>query len=278
MQEILQKLSAPLSKNDIELRVQSVTEKGFSVLIYKTARTDVKRLNDVLGINWKNHHFYDNARLLCCEISIFDKETNQWIGRSDVGTESQTEKEKGGYSDSFKRAGFRWGIGIELYNAPFVFVQWQTKQREGAKGFDLVDFYSSNLDISEYTVEDGFPKFTITYSGKEIWSNIKKLDKKDEKKKDEPINPADGSAQKVGFKNNVDGEAQYAKWLARIQAIDTIGKLNEAKPHIEAFIERLAKWNSQFAENFRSEYEKKRKDIGDLNTLLDDEIPDFTNA
>ena len=47
---------------------------------------------------------------------------NQWVSKEDPGTESFTEKEKGLASDSFKRACFNWGIGRELYTAPFIWV------------------------------------------------------------------------------------------------------------------------------------------------------------
>ena len=46
----------------------------------------------------------------------------QWIAKEDTGTESNTEKEKGLASDSFKRACFNWGIGRELYTAPFIYI------------------------------------------------------------------------------------------------------------------------------------------------------------
>jgi hypothetical protein len=49
---------------------------------------------------------------------LWDKEKQQWISKEDTGTESNTEKEKGLASDSFKRACFNWGIGRELYSAP----------------------------------------------------------------------------------------------------------------------------------------------------------------
>jgi hypothetical protein len=45
-----------------------------------------------------------------------------WVSKQDVGTESYTEKEKGQASDSFKRACFNWGIGRELYTAPFIWI------------------------------------------------------------------------------------------------------------------------------------------------------------
>jgi hypothetical protein len=44
-----------------------------------------------------------------------------WIPKEDVGTESNTEAVKGAFSDSMKRACFNWGIGRELYTAPFIY-------------------------------------------------------------------------------------------------------------------------------------------------------------
>ena len=40
-----------------------------------------------------------------------------------MGVESNTEKDKGQASDSFKRAGFNVGIGRELYTGPFIYVE-----------------------------------------------------------------------------------------------------------------------------------------------------------
>ena len=89
MKELLEKLSAPLGKDDVELRIGQTSQKGFSLLLYKTARTDIKRLNDT-GAIWQNKHEYDAMGLLTCTISIYDPEHALWINRVDVGTESQT--------------------------------------------------------------------------------------------------------------------------------------------------------------------------------------------
>ena len=48
---------------------------------------------------------------------MWSEKRNCWISKQDVGTESNTEKEKGQVSDSFKRACFNLGIGRELYEA-----------------------------------------------------------------------------------------------------------------------------------------------------------------
>jgi len=167
MKELLKKLGQPLSKDDVELRIGHTSVKGFSLLLYKTARTDIKRLNET-GAIWRNKHKYDAMGLLTCTISIYDPEHALWIDRVDVGTESQTEKQKGLYSDSFKRAGFRWGIGLELYNAPFVWISWEMEQINSK--WKPKNFFSQGLYISEYITKEGqFTKLIIKYNNKEIY-------------------------------------------------------------------------------------------------------------
>lgn len=115
-----------LNANEIECRVQSVkktkTGVGCILLLYKDARVDMKLLDETYGaMNWQRTHEVINGNLFC-NIEIWDSEKKCWIKKQDVGTESNTEKEKGQASDSFKRAGFNWGIGRELYTAPFIWV------------------------------------------------------------------------------------------------------------------------------------------------------------
>ena len=82
-----------LKANEIEVRVQSVTEKGCILLLYKDSRTDMIILDETVGpLDWKREHTRDNAN---CIVSIWDNEKKQWISKEDTGTESNTEKEKG---------------------------------------------------------------------------------------------------------------------------------------------------------------------------------------
>ena len=109
-----------LNADEIEVRVQSVKEKGLILLLYKDARADQRILDETVGnMNWQRHHTRDNKN---CIVSIWDTEKKQWIEKEDTGVESYTEKEKGLASDSFKRACFNWGIGRELYTSPFIWV------------------------------------------------------------------------------------------------------------------------------------------------------------
>lgn len=110
-----------LRADEIECRVAQAKANGVSLLLYKDARCDQSILDETVGaFNWQRHHCRENAN---CSVSIWDKEKGQWISKEDTGTESNTEKEKGLASDSFKRACFNWGIGRELYTAPFIWVK-----------------------------------------------------------------------------------------------------------------------------------------------------------
>lgn len=114
-----------LTKDEIECRVQSVKQNGLVLLLYKNARCDMNILDETVGAeNWQREHYECKGNLFC-RVGINtapQKEAPRWVWKSDCGTESNTEAQKGEASDSFKRACFNWGIGRELYTAPFVWI------------------------------------------------------------------------------------------------------------------------------------------------------------
>ncbi len=121
MSSVLEQLSEPLTAQDIDFRIQSINKGGYAtILAYKDARVDINRLNKVCGLGWKREHTNGNHN---CVVSILDSVSNSWVSREDTGTESFTEAAKGLASDSFKRACFNFGIGIELYDYPIIQVK-----------------------------------------------------------------------------------------------------------------------------------------------------------
>lgn len=109
-----------LRADEIECRVNQINEKGLTLLLYKDARCDMNILDETVGtLNWKRRHTRENAN---CIVSIYDEEKKEWIDKEDTGIESNNQAEKGLASDSFKRACVNWGIGRELYTAPFIYV------------------------------------------------------------------------------------------------------------------------------------------------------------
>ncbi len=115
-------LSKPLSIDQIEFRVQSINKGGHAtILAYKDARVDMQRLDEVCTpLGWKREHLNNNAN---CIVSVWRDDAEMWVSKEDTGTESNTERQKGLASDSFKRACFNWGIGRELYDYPLIQVK-----------------------------------------------------------------------------------------------------------------------------------------------------------
>ena len=107
-----------LRADEIEVRPTDTKGGKATLLLYKDARTDRRILDETVGPeNWQCY-FYEVNGATFCKVGIWDEGKNQWIWKSDSGTESNIEKEKGLASDCFKRACFKWGLGVELYATP----------------------------------------------------------------------------------------------------------------------------------------------------------------
>lgn len=146
----LEKLREPLSADEIDFRVQSINKGGYAtILAYKDARVDINRLDKVCGaLNWQRRHTRDNHN---CIVSIYAEERGDWVNKEDTGVASMAEAQKGLASDSFKRACFNWGIGIELYDYPVIQVK---------------------LNANEFIIEGGKVKQTYELKLRDwVWTN-----------------------------------------------------------------------------------------------------------
>jgi len=97
-------------------------------------------------------HTRDNHN---CIVSIWDADHSHWVSKEDTGTESNTEQQKGLASDSFKRACFNWGIGIELYDYPVI----QVKLNGGGDNPKGVEWYLNGTNKDKW----GNPKVQAGY-------------------------------------------------------------------------------------------------------------------
>jgi len=127
----LKDLSRPLEISDVDFRVQSINNGGYAtILAYKDARVDMNRLDEVLGpLGWQRDYKLIDGKLFC-GVGVFNNHTDSWVWKWDVGTESNTEAEKGQASDAFKRACFNLGIGRELYSYPVISVKLKADEWE----------------------------------------------------------------------------------------------------------------------------------------------------
>lgn len=166
-----------LTKDEVEVRIGG----SGSLLLYKTARVDAEVLDETVGqANWQKK-FYQVKNTMICSVGIninYDEPNKEpvWVWKDDAGDDDYTmEKVKAEASDSFKRAGFAWGIGRCLYYGPKMKLPDNLKARANDKSNPLF------LDVSEleYDKKDRISKITITTDwGKTIvyqWANGRKV-------------------------------------------------------------------------------------------------------
>lgn len=109
-----------LEAEDVEVRVARCTEKGCQLLLYKDARCDMRLLDAAASPEGWQCEYRRIGDTLYCQVGI--KCGSEWVWKEDCGVPSNMEADKGEASDAFKRACTKWGIGRELYTAPFIWV------------------------------------------------------------------------------------------------------------------------------------------------------------
>ena len=224
-----------LTKDEISCRIQQISEKGCSLLLYKTARVDSQILDEVYGNhNWTNDFKVINDNLFC-GIGIREDKDSDFVWKWDCGTESMADKEKGEASDAFKRAAFKWGIGVELYSSPFIFISTETEKDKNNK-WQLKDKFN-RFKVSEISCKD--KKITV----------LKIIDKNDKivfsfnNKKENPKNKSDDVFSKE--EKEVIFSDDLEKWVTVISKASDYEKLKML----------FDKWKNKFPKGSKS-YEK----------------------
>lgn len=167
----------PLKAEEVEVRVGTCNEKGVSLLLYKDARVDMSLLDEVVGPeNWMCGYESIDGKLFCTVSVLVDQGDgqSQWVGKQDVGVPSNMEATKGEASDAFKRACFKWGIGRELYTAPFIWVPSdKCNVKPGRNGkmqcydqFRVTDMEVDGGEIVKLTVVNQSRKDAVVYGSK----------------------------------------------------------------------------------------------------------------
>lgn len=124
-EEMKAKLFAPFSVMATSFRPGSTTKdksKGMG-LAYIDARDVEKRLDIACGIfGWQcNYELAATGGKVTCNIGIlFD---GVWVWKANGAGDTNVEGDKGSYSDAFKRAATKWGIGRYLYKCPSWWVE-----------------------------------------------------------------------------------------------------------------------------------------------------------
>lgn len=144
-----------LRADEIEVRVaHSVGDKKCH-LLYIDSRAVTKYLDEWVGWNNWTTEFYPVNNQIVGKMGIWDETKNMWIFKSDVGSESNIEAEKGLISDCYKRMLVRFGI-TELYSAPDILLP---DDGFGNKGYKVSEIeYNDNREITHLVIVNRFNK------------------------------------------------------------------------------------------------------------------------
>ena len=133
------RMKAPFPPDKIHWRVGATTQdkKRGLPLAYIDARDVMERLDDVVGPeNWQCRYPHAGDKV-CCDIGILVSQPTldalkpeiAWVWKADGAGDTDYEGAKGSFSDAFKRAAVRWGIGRYLYDlkSPWVRIEQRGK-------------------------------------------------------------------------------------------------------------------------------------------------------
>lgn len=189
LKQFLEQFKKPIP---CQWRVQSYskTKPLATVMSYIDARDCMDLLDQYAVYGWNREHYTIDGKIYC-RVGIYMPDGTIQL-RSDCGTESNTEKEKGQSSDSFKRACVNFGIGRFLYDLPIIYVD--------------TDVVKINADYSK-NIKANYPKF-IDKQRNEIkdlnayCNNLAKIEQ----------------TEKPAERKPLLNEATFAKLLPRVQA------------------------------------------------------------
>lgn len=153
--DVLKQLAEPFGAGEVKWRVGSSNadkSRGMA-LAYIDARCVFQRLDNVVGaFNWQSKItlLEDDQRVLC-SIGIRPvweqgEHDQDWVWKTDGAGPTEIEGEKGGISDSIKRAAVHWGIGRYLYEMPAPWVALEKRGRSVAIAAHERDRLVSLLD------------------------------------------------------------------------------------------------------------------------------------
>ena len=144
-----------LKAEEIEVRLQSVKNGKANMLLYVNSRAVTKLLDETVGpMNWQTEFYEVNGQTIG-KLGIWDSEKQQWIWKSDTGTESNIEAVKGLISDVYKRMLSRWGV-VELYSSPKIVLDDDGYGNTGYRVSEIL--YDGERNITHLVLVNRFGK------------------------------------------------------------------------------------------------------------------------
>ena len=137
-------------------RVQSAKDWGADCVAYIDARDVQDLLDEVCGMDGWQVKYEEHKGNLFASIGVWCEEEKHYMWKSDCGTESNVEKQKGEASDAFKRAAVMWGVGRFLYNMPIIRLDViKNKQGKNVAAFNGKALYGDKItDACNYKLKN----------------------------------------------------------------------------------------------------------------------------
>ena len=240
----LKELSKPI--DNFKWKINRITKDKTKAecVPYIDARDVAKRLDEVCGIqNWQNK-YYQVKDTMFCAIGI--KIGDEWVWKSSAGSEIVSKlhdetarnavETKGEDSDAFKRAGVKWGIGVNLYSGKPVYVGVINNKPVDERGKIIWDLTAHIKKIQDPNYKE--PERPTTTNVKAT-ANTRKADLKLTK---------EGTIEQIekAFKAKKISEETKAEWIDEVNSavnmagtelivwkLDIIDSFWELKPYID---------------------------------------------
>ena len=223
---------------------------GFSLLLFKDARVDANILDSTIGIeNWQCK-YYQVKNTMVCSVGIninYDDETKEplWIWKDDGGDDDyQTEKIKAELSDSFKRACFRFSIGRELYDSPFIWIE-VTADNTPFSHYSVKEIeYDSKKHIIKLVIINEKTKQVVYSFGNNV--KVAQTSQKEPKKPTSDIS-MEQHENDCGYINTYLESLEekrregFVKWICQFQQVNSLDELRSNVDKCHAVAEWLRK-------------------------------------
>jgi len=153
--EILEALQKPFPASEIKLKIQAKTKKDPNkgiIVAYIDARNTMERLDEVLAGDWSDAYrdvVLGNKTGTECMLTVAG------VTRADIGdpeSDGMDNSLKSSYSDAFKRAAVKFGVGRFLYSLPKMFAELNgnyIKDSELVRLRNVIDNHLANIAVGK---------------------------------------------------------------------------------------------------------------------------------
>lgn len=141
-------LRRPFTAEAIRFKIQTAWSDGAMVVAHIDARLVTERLNLVVPHLWSDDYESIGNQLLLCRLTV------DGVTRRDVGQGTG----KALWSDAFKRAGVKFGVGVSVYALPQIVLQFggaDNQLRKDNKSKPKID------DRTDRKLRDGYRKWLL---------------------------------------------------------------------------------------------------------------------